>query len=125
MSSRNETETVVAHRGVRVEKRRPANRPDVAVVELRITGPERPRLVRVVDEIPEGVQSADVGFDPERRDDWRHENDRVWFTTVVGDDPVETTYGIRGLATDDVAGRPRIDVVMPVDEAPAAPRLGD
>lgn len=121
----NDSTTTARREDVIVEKRRSVDRPDVAVVELRIAATDAPRLVRVVDDVPEVVPEADVGFAADHRNDWRYENGRVWFTAVVDGDLVETTYGVRGIDPARLAGPPRIDAVVDLEDAPATPVLGD
>lgn len=116
--------------GVAVQKLPTAVSEDLVVVRLRIAPRETgERIVRVTEALPDGVERAEVGFDPEHRSDWRFENGDVWFTAVLGTDPVETRYGVRNLdpgAVDALGDPPRVDAVVPVEpQDGVAPAPGD
>jgi hypothetical protein len=116
--------------GVAVEKRPTFVTPDLAVVRLRLAATGvGPRIVRLVDELPPGVDRGDLGFDSESGPDWRHENDEVWFTALLEGEAVETRYGVRNLDHDAVPAfeePPRIDAVVPIERREGrTPTAGD
>lgn len=132
MSLENEElpSTGVRESGVAVEKRPTAVAPDLAVVKLRLTATGvGPRIVRLVDELPPGVDRGDLGFDRESGPDWRHENDEVWFTALLDGETVETQYGVRNLDHDAAPvfeAPPRIDAVVPIERRNGrTPTAGD
>jgi hypothetical protein len=122
--------TVTRRAGVAIEKRPTVVDPDLALVRLRVTARGGgSRIVRLADELPDGTDRENVGFDPELGPDWRFENGEAWFTAVLDGETVETRYGVRGIdhgAVPTLEAAPRIDAVVPVEHRPEPrPTAGD
>lgn len=133
MDSGNTTDTpiveIASTEEVTVEKCLTTESDRLVCAKFRLTARTTPRIVRIVEDLPEGVDEGEVGFDPDRRGgDWRFENGRLWFTTVIDDDSVDTIYGVRNAdeaAIETLSGSPEIAAVLPVDDTTGGELFGD
>jgi predicted nuclease with TOPRIM domain len=119
----SDTEVVtVSTDGFSVEKRfEPDEFPVPAIAFVVRSDRETPTGIRLVDDLPDGVEPDDVGFHPEYGEEfWSVDQQRIVFErTFDPDETVTTVYGLRDSDLDSVEeflGDPQVETVEAPDQ---------
>lgn len=92
--------TSVDRQELTVEKRAVGRGSGVIQLWFRLaSSADVPVIVRIADDLPDGVGTSEVGFHPGYAGkDWTCLDGRLWFTATIGPgEDLETVYAVRGV----------------------------